>query len=63
VFVSVQVPGVVPFVQPGAPTSPLAFDHPPEYQAQPIPFPLRRSPIVGAVCGDSFVAVGDEKGW
>ena len=41
--------GPAPLVQPGASTSPLAFDHPPEYQAQSIPLALSRSPIVGAV--------------
>ena len=41
---------------PGAPTSPSAFDQPPEYQAQSTPFALRRSPIVGAVCGGSLRA-------
>src|SRR5262245_11291514 len=38
--------GPVPLVQPGAPTSPLAFDQPPEYQAQSRPAPLSLSPIV-----------------
>jgi hypothetical protein len=55
-FGSLQV-GPVPFVQPGAPTSPLAFDQPPEYQAQLTPRALRRSPIVGAVCGASGAPV------
>jgi hypothetical protein len=58
----VHVPGVVPFVQPGPPTSPLAFDQPPEYQAQSTPLALSRSPIVGAVCGGSLSAVADEYG-
>jgi hypothetical protein len=45
--------GPAPLVQPGASMSPLALDQPPEYQAQSIPAPLRRSPMVGAVCGGS----------
>ena len=48
--------GALPFVQPGAPTSPSALDQPPEYQAQSMPLALRRSPIVGAVCGGSRLA-------
>ena len=55
-FGSVQVPGVLPLVQPGAPTSPLAFDQPPEYQAQSMPRWLSRSPMVGGVCGGSLRA-------
>ena len=43
----------VPFVHPGAPTSPLAFDQPPEYQAQSMPCSLSRSPIVAPFCGGS----------
>jgi hypothetical protein len=54
--------GPVPFVHPGALTSPLAFDQPPEYQAQSTPLALSRSPMVGAVCGGSLSAVGDENG-
>jgi len=41
----VQVPGVVPFVQPGPPTSPSAFDQPPLYHAQSMPLSLSRLPI------------------
>ena len=63
-FASEQV-GPVPLVQPGAPTSPLAFDHPPEYQAQSIPLALSRSPIVGAVCAGRrrVTAVPGAYGW
>ena len=57
------MPGVVPFVHPGPPTSPSAFDQPPEYHAQSMPLALRRSPIVGAVCNGSLSAVGEEYGW
>src|SRR4051794_4089699 len=46
--------GPAPFVQPGALTSPAAFDQPPEYHAQSTFAADRRSPIVGAVCGGSF---------
>ena len=52
-FVAVGAAGAVPFVHPGALTSPSAFDQPPEYQAQSTPFALRRSPMVGAVWGGS----------
>ena len=54
-----------PFVQPGAPTSPSAFDQPPEYQAQSTPAALSRSPMVGAVCGGSRLAsaVPGAYGW
>ena len=64
-FVAVGAAGPVPFVQPGASTSPSAFDQPPEYQAQSTPFALSRSPIVGAVCGGSLraSAVPGWKGW
>ena len=64
-LVAVGAAGAVPFVQPGAPMSPSAFDQPPEYQAQSTPFALRRSPIVGAVCGGSLraSAVPGWKGW
>ena len=57
--------GPVPFVQPGAPTSPSALDQPPEYQAQSTPFALSRSPIVGAVWAGSrrLSAVPGEYGW
>ena len=57
--------GPVPFVHPGAPTSPLAFDQPPEYHAQSTPFLLSRSPIVGAVWGGSrrVTAVPGAYGW
>jgi hypothetical protein len=61
VFGSEQV-GPLPFVHPGAPTSPSAFDQPPEYHAQSMSAPLRRSPIVGAVCGGSRLAWG-VPGW
>jgi hypothetical protein len=54
--------GAVPFVQPGAPTSPFAFDQPPEYQAQSMSLPLSRSPIVGFVCAGSF-APNCPEGW
>jgi hypothetical protein len=54
--------GPTPFVQPGAPTSPLAFDQPPEYQAQSTPFAVIRSPIVGFVCAGSLGAKF-EVGW
>ena len=50
--------GPLPFVQPGAPWSPSAFDHPPEYHAQSMPAPLSRSPMVGFVRGGSYAAVG-----
>jgi hypothetical protein len=56
---SVHTPGVEPFVQPGPPTSPFAFDQPPEYQAHETPAPLRRSPIVGFVCGGSGATGGN----
>ena len=48
----------LPLVQPGLPTAPLAFDQPPEYQAQSTFFALRRSPIVGCVCGGQAAVVG-----
>ena len=50
---------------PGASTSPSAFDQPPEYHAQSTPLALRRSPIVGAVCGGSLraSAVPGGNGW
>ena len=56
---------MVPFVQPGPPTSPSAFDQPPLYHAQSMPFPLSRLPIVGAVCGGSrrARAVPGAYGW
>jgi len=59
------VPRVLPFVQPGPPTSPFAFDQPPEYQAQSTPRWLSRLPIVGAVCGGSCFAgeVPGANGW
>ena len=57
-----RVTGPVPFVQPGSPTRPSAFDQPPEYHAQSTPRSLRRSPIVGSVCGGSCVLFG-AKGW
>ena len=44
----------MPFVQPGAPMSPSAFDQPPEYQAQLTPAAVSSSPIVVAVCGGSL---------
>ena len=37
-----------PFVQPGPPLSPAAFDHPPAYHAQSTDLALNLSPIVGA---------------
>src|SRR4051812_44979396 len=43
----------LPLVQPDAPTSPLAFDQPPEYQAQSTCLSDRRSPIVGVVSAGS----------
>ena len=71
-FSPVQVPTLVtvvesgfrwsPFVHPGAPTSPFAFDQPPEYHAQSTPAPFRRSPIVGFVWGGSF-APNNPEGW
>jgi len=54
---SAQTPGTLPFVQPGAPTSPSAFDQPPEYHAQLTPAALNSSPIVFPVCGGSFVGL------
>src|SRR2546423_15455486 len=57
-FGSVQVPGVVPLVQPTPPTLPAALSQPPEYQAQSTPFAVSRSPMVGAVCGGSCRAAG-----
>ena len=48
----------MPFVQPGAPTSPFAFDQPPEYQAQLTCAALSRSPIVACVCGGSRRVAG-----
>ena len=56
-FGSAHTPGTVPFVHPGAPTSPSAFDQPPEYQAQLTPAAVNRSPIVAPVCGGSFVGL------
>ena len=43
--------GPGPFVHPGDVVSPLAFDQPPEYQAQSIFASSRRSPIMGFVSG------------
>src|SRR3954454_9844697 len=60
--VSGSVQAVSEFVQPGPFTSPLAFDQPPEYHAQSTPRSLRRSPIVGSVCGGSCVLFG-ANGW
>ena len=51
-FGSEQV-GPVPFVQPAPPMMPAAFDQPPAYQAQSIPFALSSSPMVLPVCGGS----------
>src|SRR4051794_41854329 len=48
--------GPLPFVQPGALMSPLAFDQPPEYQAQSTPAALKRSPIVRLSTGGSRLA-------
>jgi hypothetical protein len=58
-------PGPLPFVQPGAPTSPSALDQPPEYHAQSMPLADRRSPIVGLVCAASCASVpcGRYGGW
>ena len=50
---SPHTPVTVPFVHPGAPTSPSAFDQPPEYHAQLTPAALSSSPIVVPVCGGS----------
>ena len=50
--------GPVPFVQPGPPTSPLAFDQPPAYQAQSMPLADSSSPIVGVLWGGSRLAAG-----
>src|SRR5215813_6241578 len=62
-FGSVQAS--VPLVQPDAPTSPLAFDQPPEYQAQSTFLADSRSPIVGLVSGGSrrASAVFGANGW
>lgn len=46
--------GPSPFVQPGAPMSPSAFDYPPEYHAQLTPAVLSSSPIVVPDCGGSY---------
>ena len=48
-----RVTGPVPFVQPGSPTRPSAFDQPPAYHAHDRPAALSRSPIVGEPCGGS----------
>jgi hypothetical protein len=53
---SPQVPGVVPFVQPGPPTLPAALSQPPAYQAQSTPLAESRSPMVGVVSGGSLRA-------
>jgi len=66
-----QVPSVpsgpaVPLVQPGAPTSPAAFDQPPEYQAQLTLAELSSSPIVVPFWSGSLVVlelVGWTAGW
>ena len=55
-FVGVASACLVPFVQPGSPTSPFALDQPPEYQAQLTCASLSRSPMVGCVCGGSRFA-------
>ena len=57
--------GPAAFVQPGALTSPFAFDHPPAYHAQSTPAPVSRSPIVVLSSGGSrtAAAVPGEKGW
>ena len=62
---SVQVPGVLPLVQPGALTLPSALYQPPEYQAQVDVGADSRSPMVGAVCGGSRLASGvpGANGW
>src|SRR2546423_5303298 len=62
---SVQVPGVLPLVQPAPPTLPAALSQPPEYQAQSTPLAESRSPIVAPVCGGScLVARGPRaNGW
>jgi hypothetical protein len=65
-----HVPSVVPFVQPGPPRLPFAFGQPPEYQAQSMPFTVKRSPIVGFVRGtvsSGIASMGEHgqlgKGW
>src|SRR5581483_7605 len=57
--------GPVPFVHPGAPTSPFAFDQPPAYHAQSTFAAESSSPIVGCVCGGNLrlSAVPGEYGW
>ncbi len=55
--------GPVPFVQPGPPMLPFAFDQPPAYQAQSMCAALSRSPIVGAVCGTVSCAPKMPEGW
>src|SRR4051794_15869900 len=46
--------GPLPFVQPGLPTSPTAFDQPPPYQPQLTFFADSRSPIVACDWATSF---------
>src|SRR5262245_59047492 len=57
--------GPVPLVQPEPPTSPLAFDQPPEYHAQSTCLADRRSPIVGLVSSGRRrgTAVFGANGW
>ena len=43
----------MPFVQPGAPVRPAAFDQPPAYQAQSTPAAFNSSPMFVPVCGGS----------
>src|SRR5919197_274868 len=46
--------GPFPFVQPGAPTSPFAFDQPPAYHAQSTVASFSSSPIVRFESGGSL---------
>src|SRR6267378_347496 len=48
-----------PFVQPGAPTSPSAFDQPPEYHAQLTLAEVSSSPMVVPCSGGSLKSVSD----
>jgi hypothetical protein len=63
-FGSVQL-GPSPFVQPGPPITPAAFDQPPEYQAQLTPLALSSSPMFVFVSGGRRLAsaVPGEYGW
>ena len=64
VFGAMQA-GPSPFVQPGPPITPAAFDQPPEYQAQLTPLALSSSPMLVFVSGGRRLAsaVPGEKGW